>query len=99
MQKQDITKRQQQVLKIIYNSLINAGFPPSFSELKEKLKISSNHSLLDLFLILERKNLIRREEGSARGIKILKTGYRAIGVQPLAPVVGATPAGSFTAAI
>ena len=99
MQKQDITKRQKQVLKIIYNSLINAGFPPSFSELKEKLKISSNQSLLDLFLILERKNLIKREEGSARGIKILKTGYRAIGVPSLAPVVGATSAGSFTEAI
>ena len=99
MRKLDITKRQKQVLKIIYNSLINAGFPPSFSELKEKLKISSNQSLLDLFLILERKNLIRREEGSARGIKILKTGYRAIGVSPLAPVVGATSAGSFAEAI
>lgn len=99
MRKQDITKRQKQVLKIIYNSLINAGFPPSFSELKEKLKISSNQTLLDLFLILERKNLIKREEGSARGIKILKSGYRAINVLPLAPVVGFTSAGSFTEAI
>lgn len=99
MLKQDITKRQKQVLKIIYNSLINAGFPPSFSELKEKLKISSNQSLLDLFSILERKNLIRREEGSARGIKILKAGYGAIDSPPLAPIVGATSAGSFTEAI
>ena len=36
-----ITKRQKEVLRIIYDSLINAGFPPSFSELKEKLKICS----------------------------------------------------------
>jgi len=99
MQKEIATKRQRQVLKIIYNSLINAGFPPSFSELKEKLKISSNQSLLDIFSILERKSLIRREEGSARGIKILKAGYGVINASPLAPIVGYTSAGSFTEAI
>jgi len=99
MKKETITKRQKEVLKIIYNSLINAGFPPSFSELKEKLKISSNQSLLDFFSILEKKNLISREEGSARGIKILRKGYRAINANPLAPVVGITSAGGFTEAI
>ncbi|MBU4480985.1 LexA family transcriptional regulator, partial [Patescibacteria group bacterium] len=72
MQNKPITKRQKEVLKIIYNNLITAGFPPSFSELKEKLNISSNQSLLDIFSILERNNFINREEGSARGIKILK---------------------------
>src|SRR3989344_7472111 len=99
MQKEIATKRQKQVLKIIYNALINAGFPPSFSELKEKLKISSNQSLLDIFSVLERKCLIRREEGSARGIKILKAGYKTINAPPLAPIVGSTSAGSFTEAI
>jgi len=97
--KEIITKRQGEVLKIIYDSLITAGFPPSFSELKEKLKISSNQSLLDIFSILEKKNLITREEGSARGIKILKRGYRAINVSPLAPIIGFTSAGGFTEAI
>jgi len=99
MKNEDVTKRQKEVLKIIYDSLITAGFPPSFSELKERLKISSNQSLLDFFSILEKKNLISREEGSARGIKILKKGYRAINARPLAPVVGLTSAGSFTEAI
>ena len=99
MRKQDITKRQKQVLKIVYDNLINAGFPPSFSELKRKLKISSNQSLLDIFSGMERNNFISREEGSARGIKILKKGYRAINARPLAPVVGTTSAGNFTEAI
>jgi len=99
MKKEVITKRQKEVLKNIYNSLISAGFPPSFSELKEKLNISSNQTLLDIFSILERKNLITREVGSARGIKILKKGYRAIDVSPLAPIVGYTSAGGFTEAI
>lgn len=99
MRNEPITQRQKEVLEIIYDSLITAGFPPSFSELKEKLKISSNQSVLDIFSILEKKNLIRREEGSARGIKMLRRGYKAIGAQPLAPVVGFTSAGSFTEAI
>jgi site-specific DNA-methyltransferase (adenine-specific) len=99
MQKEGITKRQREVLENIYDSLVSAGFPPSFSELKEKLKISSNQTLLDTFSILERKNLIRREEGSARGIKILKKGYRVLDVSPLAPIVGYTSAGGFTEAI
>ena len=99
MEKELVTKRQKEVLRIIYNNLITAGFPPSFSELKEKLKISSNQSLLDIFSILEKKNLIKREQGSARGIKILRRGYKTINVQPLAPVVGLTSAGSFTEAI
>jgi len=99
MRGETITKRQKEVLKNIYNSLVSAGFPPSFSELKEKLNISSNQTLLDIFSILERKNLITREEGSARGIKILRKGYRAIDVLPLAPIVGYTSAGGFTEAI
>jgi repressor LexA len=71
-----ITKRQKEVLGIIYDSLITAGFPPSFSELKERLNVSSNQTLLDIFSILEKNNFIKREEGSARGIKILNRGYK-----------------------
>lgn len=99
IKKEIITKRQREVLEIIYDHLITAGFPPSFSELKEKLNISSNQSLLDIFSILEKNNFISREEGSARGIKILKKGYKAISARPLAPVVGFTSAGGFTEAI
>jgi site-specific DNA-methyltransferase (adenine-specific) len=99
MKKKSVTKRQKEVLKIIYDSLITAGFPPSFSEFREKLKISSNQALLDIFFRMEENNFIRREEGSARGIKILRRGYEAINARPLVPIVGTTSAGSFTEAI
>lgn len=99
MEKLTTSPRQKEVLQLIYDNLIGSGYPPSFSELKEGLKISSNQSLLDIFSILEKKNLIRREEGSARGIKILKRGYKAINANPLTPVVGLTSAGGFTEAI
>lgn len=99
MKNEIITKRQKEVLQIIYNNIKDSGFPPSFSELKERLNISSNQSLLDFFSALERKNLIIREQGSARGIKILKKGYKTIGARPLAPIVGTTSAGGFIEAI
>lgn len=99
MTKLTVTDRQKEVLQIIYDNLVNSGYPPSFSELKEKLDISSNQTVLDIFSVLERKNLITREEGSARGIKILKKGYKAINARPLAPIIGYTSAGDFTEAI
>ena len=99
MKKETITERQKEVLQIIYDNIKDFGFPPSFSELKEGLNISSNQSLLDFFSVLERKNLIIREQGSARGIKILKRGYKAINATPLAPIVGTTSAGGFIEAI
>ena len=99
MRKLTVTDRQKEVLQVIYDNLVNSGYPPSFSELKEKLDISSNQTVLDIFSVLERKNLITREEGSARGIKILKRGYKAINARPLAPIIGYTSAGDFTEAI
>jgi site-specific DNA-methyltransferase (adenine-specific) len=94
-----ITKRQKDVLKIIYNWIKNSGFPPSFSDLKEELGISSNQTVLEHLEKLEKKGLIRREEGSARGIKILSKGFKALEVNQLVPVVGITAAGSFIEAI
>jgi len=99
MTKQIITQRQKQVLQIIYNSLVNFGFPPSFSELKDKLNVSSNQTILDVLSILQKKGFITREEGSARGIKILKSGYKALEARSLAPIVGTTSAGGFIEAI
>jgi len=98
MEKETITKRQKQVLRLIYNSVKNFGFPPSFSEMKKDLKISSNQSLLDFLIALEKKGLIKRDN-VARGIKILKQGYKTINAIPLAPIVGFTSAGGFVEAI
>lgn len=94
-----ITKRQKDVLKIIYNWIKNSGFPPSFSDLKEELGISSNQTVLEHLEKLEKRGLIKREEGSARGIKILRKGFKILGANQLVPVVGTTAAGSFIEAI
>lgn len=57
-----VTKRQKEFLEVIYNSLNNEGYPPSFDELKGKLNIRSNQAILDHLQALEEKKLIKREE-------------------------------------
>lgn len=93
-----LTKRQLEVLKSIYNSLRDSGYPPSLSDLREDLDVSSNQAVLDLLKSLEEKEFIKKEEGAVRGINILKKGFDALDVTPISPHVGASAAGPYTAA-
>ena len=63
-----ITKRQKEVLKAIYNSLKNFGYPPTLADLRNKIDVSSNQSVLDFLKILEEKGFIKKEEGMARSM-------------------------------
>ncbi|MCL4382176.1 MAG: transcriptional repressor LexA [Patescibacteria group bacterium] len=93
-----LTKRQKEVLKAIYNSLKDSGYPPTLADLRDKLDVSSNQAVLDFLKILEEKGLIKKEEGAARGLKILKEGFNALNVQPIIPYVGISAAGPYTQA-
>lgn len=93
-----ITKRQKEVLEAIYNSLKDSGYPPTLADLRDKLDVSSNQAVLDFLKILEEKGFIKKEEGAARGLKILKKGFEAIKVKPVIPIVGITAAGPYTEA-
>jgi len=90
-----ITKRQKELLQIIYSHIKTSGYPPSFEEMREKLKVSSNQSVIDLLEKLEDLRMIERDEGSARGIKITSKGYSTLGVSGLAPILGTTAAGVY----
>lgn len=89
-----ITKRQKEFLQIIYDFIKNTGFPPSFEEMREKLKVSSNQSILDLLEKLEKRGAIKRNEGSARSININPLGFKILGKQ-IFPLVGVSSAGPF----
>lgn len=91
----DLTKRQKQVLKAIYSSLKDSGYPPTLADLREKLDVTSNQSVLDFLKILEEKGFIKKEEGAARGLKILEKGFKAIKAKPIIPIVGITATGPY----
>lgn len=93
--KTNLTKKQEDVLNLIYNNIKDVGFPPTMSELKEKINVLSNQSVLNFLKALEQKGCIKREEGQARGIKILPLGFKILRKSPLIPVAGESSAGSY----
>lgn len=90
-----ITARQAQVLKHIYKSISDSGYPPTLAELREELEVVSNQGVLDILKILEEKGYIEKAEGMARGLRILDKGIQELGLKQMAPVVGISAAGPY----
>ncbi len=90
-----ITVRQAEVLKLIYKSISDSGYPPTLAELRQSLDVSSNQAVLDILKILEEKGYIKKEEGTARTIRILKKGIEELGLKQMAPIVGISAAGPY----
>lgn len=91
----NITEKQKRALELIYNAINTSGYPPSFADLREELGVSSNQSVLNFLKSLERKGFIKREEGQARGIKILPLGFKILNKEILVPFAGHSAAGAF----
>ncbi|XOB46496.1 MAG: transcriptional repressor LexA [Candidatus Nealsonbacteria bacterium] len=94
MKKKDITKRQKELLSIIYEYIKDTGYPPTFEEMRERLNVSSNQSIIDLLTKLEKQGTIKRSEASARSIVILPLGYKVLNQPRLAAFLGVTSAGA-----
>ena len=94
MKKTALTKRQKELLEILYDYIKQAGYPPSFEEMKSELNVSSNQSIIDLLLKLEKQKLIKRNKSQARGIAILPLGYEVLGLPSLVAFLGITSAGA-----
>jgi len=99
MKKEEITKRQKQLLFVIYEYIRNSGYPPTFEEMKDELNVVSNQSVVDLLIKLTEQRLIERIESSARSIKILPLGYKILKKPTLTPFLGIVSAGPLTEAI
>lgn len=89
-----LTKRQQELLEIIYKYIKNSGYPPTFEEMKDSLNVSSNQSVIDLLTKLEAHKLIKRSESQARSIVLLPLAYEILNVPRLAPFLGISHAGA-----
>lgn len=88
-----ITQRQKELLSVIYNFIQSDGFPPTFEQMREKLGVVSNQSIVDFLEKLKEKKLIKKGTG-ARDLVILPLGYKALGKPMLAAFLGATSAGA-----
>lgn len=90
-----ITTRQAEVLKLIYKSISDSGYPPTLAELRDALDVSSNQAVLDILRLLEYKGYIQKKEGMARGLRILEKGITELGLKQMIPVVGIIAAGPY----
>ncbi len=88
-----VTKRQKELLEIIYGHIKNSGYSPTLEEMRGSLNVSSNQSVLDLLEKLKKQGLIKRETGS-RSLAILPLGYEMLGAQTLVPFLGAASGGA-----
>lgn len=94
-----ITPKQSKLLEVIYDSIKLSGFPPSMVELREKIQVKSNQSVINFLKALEKAGCIQKEEGIARGIRILPKGFQELGQDQLIPMVGGSSCGPFVEAI
>lgn len=88
-----ITKRQKELLWVIYHHIKDTGYPPTFEEMRENLNVSSNQSIVDLLAKLKNGGYIKKDEG-ARRLAVLPLGYEVLGEPSLAAFLGATSAGA-----
>lgn len=82
------------MLSVIYNYIKDTGYPPTFEDMREGLGVSSNQSVVDLLNKLKQKEIIKRNESSARSITIKPLGYEILGRPPLVAFLGVTTAGA-----
>lgn len=92
--KKAITKRQKELLLIIYQYIKDTGYPPTFAEMKDRLGVASNQSVIDLLTKLEKQKILKKNKSAARSIVILPIGYDILREPALAPFLGFTSAGS-----
>lgn len=92
--KKSITTRQKELLTAIYEYIKESGYPPTFEEMRERLGVSSNQSVVDLLEKLKQLKLIKKDEAAARGLSILPLGYGVLNIPHLIPALGVTSAGA-----
>jgi len=92
--KNELTKRQQQVLQYITSFADNSGYPPSQREIAAHLKVSGTLPVMKHLDALERKGYLKRENVS-RGISLTVPSSRPMSL----PIVGTVRAGQLSTAI
>ena len=67
-----LTARQRQLLDFIDGYIIVMGYPPTFRDMRDHMKIRSTNGINDHLRCLERKGYIVRTDNRARAIRIVQ---------------------------
>lgn len=69
-----LTKRQAEVLRVIEQSIVQEGYPPTIREIGAKLGIRSTNAVNDHLKALERKGYLERREAKSRALVPVSRG-------------------------
>ncbi len=90
-----LTSRQREVLEFISNAQLQTGVMPSTREIQEHFRFASQTAAVNHLRALERKGVIQRRAGKARGVSVLANLRRESIVD--IPVYGSIAAGMASA--
>ncbi len=68
---EDLNKRQNEIIEIIKNFILNNGYPPSVREIGKEVGLSSSSTVHSHLTQLEKKGYIRRDPTKPRAIELL----------------------------
>jgi len=79
---QGLTKRQEQTLDYIRQSIEQRGYPPTLREIGEYMGIRSTNGVNDHLRALERKGYLRREDMKSRALRVVDQTDRSGAAPP-----------------
>lgn len=94
MPKKNSETKQLEILRYIYDTVENRGFPPTVREICSAVNLSSTSTVHGHLARLERKGLLIKDATKPRALEITAEGKDALGIKPKEiPVVGVVTAG------
>ncbi len=90
---QPLTKREQEVLDIIKNTIKEKKYPPSVREIGKKAGLRSSSTVHNYLRRLEEKQYIRRDPTKPRAIEVLEMEHNRYRNLNWVPVLGRVAAG------
>ncbi|CCI81020.1 transcriptional repressor LexA [Lactobacillus hominis] len=86
--------KQLEILRYIYETVEDRGFPPTVREICSAVNLSSTSTVHGHLARLERKGLILKDATKPRAIEVTREGLNALDIKPKdIPVVGVVTAG------
>jgi repressor LexA len=70
---QGLTKRQEQTLDFIRQSICERGYPPTLREIGDHMGIRSTNGVNDHLVALERKGYVKREDLKSRTLRLVES--------------------------
>lgn len=87
-------KRQRQIVDYIAQYIQKNGFSPTLKEIAEAINVSSLATVHEHLQALQRKNVIKKHEGTVRGIELVDRTFLNITDSVDLPILGFIAAGS-----